>query len=268
MKEFGDYEIREFSKIRQALSDFYEVTTGKNAMVGLLELNVNKARQLISEIEDNSGIKLSFTGWLIKCISQAVSEHKEVQAYRMKKDKIIVFDDVHVNTMIERTTSSGKRVPTNHVIISANRKSVAEITKEIRNVQTKSATEKQQIVEGSPESYLKYYSFIPKFIRRWVIRRKINDAMFVIKNAGTVGITAVGMFGKNIAGWPIAFTTHTLNIAVGGIKSKPVIVKGKLEEQELLNLTIQIDHNIVDGAPAARFASKLAELIESAYGLD
>ena len=32
-------------------------------------------------------------------------------------------------------------------------------------------------------------------------------------------------------------------------------------------MTVSIDHDIVDGAPAARFMNELRQLIESAYGL-
>jgi hypothetical protein len=32
-------------------------------------------------------------------------------------------------------------------------------------------------------------------------------------------------------------------------------------------LTVLFDHDIVDGAPAARFTRRLVELIESGYGL-
>ncbi len=267
MKALGTYQIKKFSKIRQALSEFYEISKNQTSMVGLVELDVNKARKRIGVLEKEIGVRLSFTGWLIKCIGQAVTENKEVHAYRLKKDRIIIFDNVHVNIMIERTTQSGKRIPINYVINSANKKSVLEITNEIREVQNKMVDDENQIVEGTPESYLKLFSLVPKRIRKWIIRKKMKDTMFVIKNAGTVGITALGMFGKNIAGWAIPFPSNTLNVAVGGIKRKPVMIEGKLEEHDILNLSIQIDHNIVDGAPATRFVSKLVELMENAYGL-
>jgi pyruvate/2-oxoglutarate dehydrogenase complex dihydrolipoamide acyltransferase (E2) component len=38
-------------------------------------------------------------------------------------------------------------------------------------------------------------------------------------------------------------------------------------EMELLSLTVSFDHNLIDGAPAARFTARLKELIESAHGL-
>ena len=35
----------------------------------------------------------------------------------------------------------------------------------------------------------------------------------------------------------------------------------------MLSLTVAFDHDVVDGAPAARFVQRLVELIESGYGL-
>jgi len=266
MKELGSFEIKDFSKIRQMLSEVYEESI-KERMIGLVELNVDKARKSIKTHEIETGEKISFTGWLIKCISQAVSEDKEVHAYRWKKNKIIIFDNVHVSVMVERTAPSGKKVPINHVIKHANTKSVLDITNEIREIQKREISEKNQLVEGTPKYYSLLYSIVPKFLRRYFIRKKLNNTQFFIENAGTVSITSVGMFTKNLSGWAIPFTSSTLNIAVGGIKLKPIFVNGKLEEHEFLNLTIQIDHNIVDGAPAARFVSRLTELIESGFAL-
>ncbi|MBN2156743.1 MAG: 2-oxo acid dehydrogenase subunit E2 [Candidatus Lokiarchaeota archaeon] len=266
MEGLDTYTIKEFSKVRQILSDVYEVSIKKTSVIGLIELDVTTARHRMRTFESETGKKLSFTGWLIKCISQAVSEHKEVHAYRVKKNKIIVFDNVHVSVMVERTTSSGIKVPITYVITSANTKSVMEITDEIRQAQQRKIEEKNQFVAGTPNFFVKLYSLVPRFLRRRIIRKKLSDPWFYIKNAGTVGVTAIGMFGKNIAGWAIPFTSSTLNVAVGGMKSKPELVDGNLIDREFLNLTIQIDHTLVDGAPATRFVSRLVELVESGFG--
>ena len=69
-------------------------------------------------------------------------------------------------------------------------------------------------------------------------------------------------------GWlGIPIAPPTLMITVGGIATKPHYVDGDLQARELLDLTISVDHEVVDGAPAARFARRLAELIEQADGL-
>ena len=85
--------------------------------------------------------------------------------------------------------------------------------------------------------------------------------------AGTVGVTAVGMFGEGHSGWGIFPVTQALGLVVGSIAWKPAVVAGRIEPREILHLTVTFDHDIVDGAPAARFTRRLVELIESGYGL-
>ena len=79
-------------------------------------------------------------------------------------------------------------------------------------------------------------------------------------------MTSVGMFGKG-SGWAIPFGVHTLDVALGGIAEKPGVMDGRIEIREYLCLTLSFDHDIIDGAPAARFTQRLKELIESGYGL-
>lgn len=38
-------------------------------------------------------------------------------------------------------------------------------------------------------------------------------------------------------------------------------------DREFLCITLDFDHDIIDGAPAARFAQHLSDLIESGHGL-
>jgi pyruvate/2-oxoglutarate dehydrogenase complex dihydrolipoamide acyltransferase (E2) component len=78
----------------------------------------------------------------------------------------------------------------------------------------------------------------------------------------------VGMFGQG-SGWGVGFLPlHTLGLTVGGLTEKPGVVAGQIAIREYLDLTISFDHDIVDGAPAARFAQKLKGLIEGGYGLE
>ena len=81
-------------------------------------------------------------------------------------------------------------------------------------------------------------------------------------------VTSVGMFGKG-GGWGIGFLpTHNLGITVGGITQKPGVHEGQIAIREYLSLTLAFNHDIIDGAPAARFASKLSEIIENGAVLE
>jgi pyruvate/2-oxoglutarate dehydrogenase complex dihydrolipoamide acyltransferase (E2) component len=45
---------------------------------------------------------------------------------------------------------------------------------------------------------------------------------------------------------------------------RPKVVDDQVAVRDVLDMTLTIDHNVVDGAPAARFAARLRELIERA----
>jgi pyruvate/2-oxoglutarate dehydrogenase complex dihydrolipoamide acyltransferase (E2) component len=66
----------------------------------------------------------------------------------------------------------------------------------------------------------------------------------------------------------IPYPGHPLTITVGGITKKPGVIDGKIEIREYINITISFNHDIIDGAPAARFVSRLKELIESGFDLN
>jgi pyruvate/2-oxoglutarate dehydrogenase complex dihydrolipoamide acyltransferase (E2) component len=69
-------------------------------------------------------------------------------------------------------------------------------------------------------------------------------------------------------GWGIAPARQSLLLVVGGIARKPAVVEERVEPRDILNLTIAFDHDVVDGAPAARFVGRLVDRIESGYGLE
>jgi len=65
--------------------------------------------------------------------------------------------------------------------------------------------------------------------------------------------------------WGIGFLmAHTLGLTAGGIADRPVARDGAVVVRPCLHLTLSFDHDVVDGAPAARFAQTFTELVESA----
>jgi pyruvate/2-oxoglutarate dehydrogenase complex dihydrolipoamide acyltransferase (E2) component len=95
-----------------------------------------------------------------------------------------------------------------------------------------------------------------------------RDPAIRVSASGTVFVTAVGMFGKGHSGWGISTTPHSLGLVVGTTSWKPAVVEDRIEPRQILNLTVLFDHDVIDGAPAARFVYRLVELIESGHGLE
>jgi pyruvate/2-oxoglutarate dehydrogenase complex dihydrolipoamide acyltransferase (E2) component len=259
----GKYEEKSIPKLRQITVEMGEQAISRHLVKGLIELDVTKGREFIRKHKKKTGETLSFTGWIMKCIGQAVSEHKQVHALKRGK-KFILFDDVDINVLVERIVNGG-RFPVVVVIRKVNEKSFREIHAEIRTAQTQ--TQDEFITQNDRQRAIRLVS-LPKFLRKWFFWRKIRkDPLFVKRMMGTVDVTAVGMFGK-LSGWAIPTNIgHSVSFALGGIKRKPEVIEDKIETREYLCLTVQFDHNIVDGAPAARFIARLSELVENAFGL-
>lgn len=260
------YQVVNLSAERRGMAAFQELKASRHNMYALLQVDVAFARKFIEDYKSNTGEQLSFTGYLVSCLAHAVDEDKTVQSYRKGSKQLIMFDDVDVGFMLELKRGE-TRVLTAHVIRAANRKTYWEIHQEIRAAQA----------HGAPTDAEKASWFRTAMLLPWPLSRIFmaifqlmvsRDPTIVTSMAGTVGISSVGMFGKGHSGWGISNGSHTLDLVVGGTSRKLEEVDGKIESHEILDITIIFDHDMIDGAPAARFTRRLVELIESGYGLD
>jgi pyruvate/2-oxoglutarate dehydrogenase complex dihydrolipoamide acyltransferase (E2) component len=108
---------------------------------------------------------------------------------------------------------------------------------------------------------------LPRLFIRLIRAVGRRDPTRLVTAAGTVGVTALGMAGRG-GGWGLAPAGQSVLLIVGGISRKPAVVEERVEPRDMLDLTVAFDHDVVDGAPAARFVKRLVELIESGYGLE
>ncbi len=260
-KKHNDYKEVPYSKLRRVLAITLHSAQRKSMIRGLIEVDVTKAREYLREHKANTGESLSFTAFIITCLAQAVDENKSLHACHKGRKHLVIFDEVDVSTLIERDMA-GQKQPIIYIIRAANQKTFREIHHEIRAAQV-------EPVEKAWEGF-RDFRFIPLLVFRciwpifwWMLGRY---PLVQKKYGGTVGLSAVGMFGKG-AGWGIPITQHTLDLTLGGIAEKPGVVDRQITIREYLSITLSFDHDLIDGAPAARFTERLKELIESGYGL-
>lgn len=76
-----------------------------------------------------------------------------------------------------------------------------------------------------------------------------------------IGVSSVGMFG---AGWGIPLSPMTLMVTIGGPCNRAVLAGERVEDREYLPVTLSVDHAVIDGAPAARFATTFRHVFETA----
>jgi pyruvate/2-oxoglutarate dehydrogenase complex dihydrolipoamide acyltransferase (E2) component len=259
MQAVAAHTVEAIPRERRIVRDALAVGARRHMVHAFVEVDVTRARGIL-RAHKHAGVELSFTAFIIAAAARAVTEHKHLNAYRNWRNQLIMFDDVDVATLVEAEVD-GVAVP--HVIRTANRKSIREIHDEIRAVQARPIRSRQRsgwLVRAS--------SYLPGFVRRLALRVLRRCPSSLQRLAGTTVVTAVGMFGGKGAGWAQAIVPlHTLGLTLGTISERPAIDAGRLVTRELLAVTVSVDHDIVDGAPAARFVRRLRELIEAADGL-
>jgi pyruvate/2-oxoglutarate dehydrogenase complex dihydrolipoamide acyltransferase (E2) component len=251
------HQTRPFLKIRRGYTDVLSATRRKDIIHGLIEIDVTHVHHVLRE-RKSAGEDLSFTAFVIHAVAQAVTEDRIMHAYR-RRNRLVLFDDVDVNAQIE-TEVGGQRIVKSLLIRSANSKSVTELSAEIRAGQRHDPAGERRY-----RGTLTFLS-LPRLVRALAWRFVLGSPIWFKRLGGTVGVSSVGMFGP-AGGWGIPIAPPTLMVTIGGLATKPRYVDGVLEPRELLDVTISVDHAIVDGAPAARFARRLTELIDQADGL-
>ncbi len=168
------------------------------------------------------GVDVSYTAIFVKAVSRALREHPEVNA--TYEDGVVkVWGDVNVCVAV--STEDGLTAP---VVRNADRLGLEELSEAIENLAEKARSKRlgREDVEG-----------------------------------GTFTVTNLGMFGVD-SFTPVINPPQAAILAVGRIVRRPVVVGDSVEVRETAQLTLSFDHRVLDGVPAARFLSRVRELLE------
>lgn len=253
-------QVRPFPLSRRLIVDVGRATRVRSTVRAFIEADVTEPRRRMAAAAPD-GPRVTLTCYIVSCVGRAVTADRRVHALRDLRGRLVTFDDVDVNVSVEVELESGS-FPMNHVVRRAGARTPADICTELQRVKRDPG--------GSPTMRLagpaRWFLALPGIVRRGLLRLLYRLPRQQKALAGTVGVTAIGMMGEG-GGWGTAFQVHPLSVVVGGITVRPGLVDGKIEAREFLHLTLAFDHDVVDGAPAARFASRLRQLIESGEGL-
>lgn len=256
MNKKPGYRILPFTINRQMVAASTSVGRQQSNIHTITEVDISKPRRLIREIRERTGESPSLTAYVTACLARTVSEFPHFNSFR-KGRTLIILEDVTISVLVEREIN-GEIVPENLGIRAAQSKTYRQIHEEIRAAQGHAGDGLGGL------SGIAWLRFIPAFLFRIFVRIASKN-IGMMERYGAVGVTAVGMFGnKNQALWLVPLVGGaTVAVAVGGIVERPGVCDGRLESRDHLCLTITFNHDIVDGAPAARFVKRFSELLMS-----
>lgn len=270
MKSTNSSRELSYPSSRQFTFDLGKIGRSKHHVKALLEIDVTDARKFIRRSR-LSGEKLSFLSWIIKVTADTVSRHPAAAGInRPRKNKTVIFEDIDISIIVEKNIH-GKKVPLPYLIRKADKKTPSEIFFEIESAKTKHVEDEKDYVlskEYNP-SIIKLFLLLPQWIRLLLTRLFMSNPYKVKKMMGTVVITTAGMAGSK-HGWIIPYSMHSLSFALGSINLQPVVYKNEICKREILHLTALIDHDVIDGVPAALFIEEFVKNIETpgSYQID
>ncbi|MDT4899120.1 MAG: hypothetical protein QOJ78_50 [Pseudonocardiales bacterium] len=223
-------------------------------MHGLFEVDITTARNLLAQVQP----PLSLTAFVVASLGRAAAAHPQVHAYRDWRGRLVEHRHVDVQTVVEVPTKQGP-FGLVHIVRDADIRSVAEITAELRAVKTDhDNTTSGQLLDTLAPTLGRIPGLYRAMFAGMGRSRRVHLA------SGTVQVTAVGMFADG-GGFAIAPPTlASLVVVVGGLSRRPWVIDDRVEVRDVLDLTVCVDHNVVDGAPATRFGADLRRILHTA----
>ncbi|MCL5072478.1 MAG: 2-oxo acid dehydrogenase subunit E2 [Actinobacteria bacterium] len=167
--------------------------------------------------------KITYTDFIIKACATVLAEQPNVNSSLVNENQI-VYEDVNVGLAV--AIESGLIVPT---IYNADKLSVFEIAKR-----------RTELIEKAKQGKLKI--------------EEITNGTFTISN--------LGMFGIRIF-TAIINPPQGAILMVGGVYKAPAFVGDRVEPKQFMEISVAVDHRIIDGADGARYLQRLKEIIEN-----
>jgi hypothetical protein len=258
------YTVVPFPRERLLMVDGGRLARQRHTIHGLVEFDITETRQAIRRYRRRTGDPVSFSAFFLSCLGHAIDESPQVHAYRNWGRQMILFEDVDVNMLFE-VTVDGEATIRPHILRGVNRRPLPELEQEIRDFQAGH-------VQSEESRFIASFVRLPGFVRRLFLRAMLRTPRLVKDMYGTVMVSSLAMFGR-ATGWALPVPNHSLQITLGGVGEKPAVVAPpgggthQVAVRQMLSVTVSFDHDVIDGAPAARFTQRLKEMVEGGEGL-
>jgi pyruvate dehydrogenase E2 component (dihydrolipoamide acetyltransferase) len=221
----GSYEEQPLSPMRKVIGQ--RLQESKSFIPHFYVTQTVDAEPLVAIREQlkNQEIKLTINDFIVKACALALRQHPVINSgFNSANQSIIQFKTIDIAIAVN--IEAGLITP---IIRHADFKNLGEISIEIRNLA-------QRAREGklNPQEY--------------------KGGSFTISNLGMYGVAEF----QAILNPPQAAI-----LAIGGIQEIPVVRNHAVMPGKILNLTLSVDHRVIDGVAAALFLQTLKKVLEN-----
>ena len=252
-KDGKGFQFSNLPRVRWNILDMINVVNANCVPTYLfLDIDMTWAEELRATLGKN-GVRITATALLLKAIAIAQRSHPDTRTSMMPFGRTVTFNNIVAGFTVERFIGSQPALFFG-AIEEPDTKSIAEISSELR-AHAEADLEKIWGLDLQNK-----FTWMPWFLRRLILWIGVQNPAIRLKCLGaTFGLSSLGKFGLT-AMIPPCVTTSTFG--VGTVEQRPVVRDGKVEIRKMMTLTLNFDHRMLDGAPAARFLADIQKLME------
>jgi pyruvate dehydrogenase E2 component (dihydrolipoamide acetyltransferase) len=223
--KWGPVEVKPFESIRRRTAEHMSLSWGLIPHVTQHDQADVTDIEAFRKQQEGKGPKLTVTAFVLKACAILLKQFPQFNSSLDERGGQLVFKQYyHLGVAVD--TERGLVVP---ALRDVDKKSVHDIGKEMTELAEKARQRKLSIED-------------------------MQGASFTISNLGGIGGTGF----TPIVNWP--------QVAILGLsrsRMAPVWKDGQFIPRLTLPLSLSYDHRVIDGADAARFTRRLAELLEN-----
>lgn len=199
------------------------------------------------------GRKVTVTAILLKAIGVAQRGHPDSRTAALPFGKRAILHDIVAGFTVERFVGSQPAVFFG-AIDAPDTKPLEVISDELKSYSEQEMPDVQHLAKQH------WFNYMPWLFRQIIIWFGQRFPAFRLRHMGaTFGLSSLGKFGVKAIIPPCASTS---TFGVGEVEYRPVVRDGMIEIRPMMTITLNFDHRIIDGAPAARFLSDVRNLME------
>lgn len=225
----GSYDEEPLSPIRKVIAE--RLQDAKSSIPHFYVTSKVDAKAL-TELREQlmaHGVKVSVNDCVIRAVALALRKHPKINSgFNSLTNTIIRFKTIDISVAV--TLKDGLITP---IIRHADYKKITEISSEIRLLAAKAK-------EGKLTS------------------EEYKGGSFTISNLGMFHVSEF----QAIINPPQAAI-----LAVGGIQDLPVVKEDKIVPGKIMNITLSVDHRVIDGVEAAEFLNSVKIYLETPASL-
>ena len=225
---FGPVERIPFRGVRRTMARHMAESVARQAQVTTMEeadvTIIRRIREKERTVAAERGVRLTYLAFAIKACTASLKRFPRLNAVLEESgDQFVIKHYYNIGIAVD--TKSGLLVPN---IKSADRKSIFQIAAEIVD-----------LVERADQRRIELH--------------ELHGGTFTITNYGAVG----GLFATPVVNYP-----EVAILGMGRVREVPVLRDDKVVSRLMLPLSLTFDHQLIDGAEAARFLNLVIGYLE------